>query len=819
MSKVSGLQKPQGAPRLVALGISTDEVDPLLAFFAALPPQVTWAIVFTKPLSLVQLARLKEVLHKSGGPILEWLSTGMRLAPGRVYLPPRHACVELADEAFVLSPAPEGETKPMHLVDTFLLSLLGRDPARTAVVCLDRVPLDGVLGFQQLGEAGAPIFLRPRQGLARRKGQGVLEPGRMPAVLARAFEGETAEPDDSAALDRILGLLERTCHMEISAYKTDMLARRITRRMRLRRHDSFYDYAEALAADPAAVAELYDDLLIGVTGFYRDSEVIQTLRTKVLDPMVASCDGQKPLRIWVPACATGEEAYTLAIELAESFEAAGRAPNFRILASDLRQSSLDVASVGLYDVGAVETVPEVLRDKYFQRVGGQYAVRKSLRAHIVFSSHDALVDPPFLQLDLVSCRNLLIYLNPEPQARLLSMVLFGLRADGALLLGQSETLIRDQDALEVIDRGARLFRKRGDVQPRPVPLPEQDLPQGDPLKLQRPRLGIGLAHRDHVVLNGFDAVLRRYAPSSLLISAEGEVLGWFGAASVLVRKTDGASLRTVEDVVHDDLQIPITVALEKLREGPFETFVRVLKVELAGGAPGRVQLRFEALDTAGAGPLLLVAVTFGDGQTPVPTPQTAPEAEDALFLSRRVQELERDLRLTERTLQHVTERLEATGEELLASNQELQMANRALHRDNHGLNHSNAAIRAQAEDIGLYANGLEAVLDALGIGFVVVSAQGVIHRVSAQLAVRLNLASAPEGLDIARLGLGPDFDALPQVVQDVARSKRPAELSGEGPGGTLWLRVFPQIGPSPRDPQGDAGGDGVVLVFHWPRGP
>ncbi len=843
--------QPQGqaseAPiPLVVVGASAGGLEPLEALFEAAPLNAGWCFVVVQHLSPDYKSMMRELLSRRSKLTIRHIEDGARLEPDTIFLNRPSTLATLVGDVFRTRSYAPDDVLPHLPINALLSSVADRDPARTAAVILSGSGSDGTRGAESVHAAGGMVLVQslaeaafasmPRSALASEIADRVLPARDIPRALAEYFAtGTRKSSGEQEGPKSILKLLEEAHNIDFSDYKPQNVRRRIERRQHLENHATMDAYHAALERSPAALEELYHDLLIGVTEFYRDEESIAALRRKALDVLAASAEARSPLRIWVAACSSGEEAYTIAIELSEALAAAGRTRSFRVIATDVHRRSIDVASAGVYSAEAVARVPAEIRDRYFDRVQDRYVVSPALRQKIIFSVHDVLSDPPFMNLDLVSCRNLLIYLTEQAQARLVSMFLFGLRKDGCLLLGSSESLGRYAAEFQTVDSRCRLFRKMTNRR-----VVDRELLSSK----------LGATSRSDVLLRGhvgarssvfrapvsefrdrdslircYDALLKRYAPSSILVNDQGAVLAWFGEAALYVDTMNNLAEWTVEEVVHPDLHFVINVAAEKLRQQQLETYERRVSVAFADGRVQTCDVRIEPLQEVQGGRLMLVglkphdlAEAAGDAAGgPAAPPSLADE--DTQILSRRIVELERDLRLTEETLQHVTERLEASGEELQASNEELQASNEELQSSNeelHAVNQELVSVSADHErqivQLSELNANIELVLRMLNVGVIYVDAQCRVRRFSALIVERFALEAHDVMRSVSVIGPRPEFFDLPAAVAEVVGGGASRRYEGEDRGARLSVRIQAEEGTEEA-----TGARGAVLIFEWTR--
>ena len=840
-----------GAIPLIALGASAGGLEPLEAFFQNAPHDRGWSYVVIQHLSPDYRSMMKTLLERQLHLRIQHVEDGLGIEPNPLYLNKPSEFVKLENEKFRTRAYDDGDGLPHLPIDYFLSSLCNRDPARTIGVVLSGSGSDGTRGALALHAKGAAIIVQtpqeadfasmPQSVLKSGAVDRILSPAEMPPAIAEYLEhGKdhlTAISAQASRMSReIQELLKQQTNIDFSAYKPDLVQRRIERRQQIHGFRDVDEYRQLLLANPMALDELYQDLLIGVTQFYRNPEAIQALRRDAIDKLVAEKEDDDPIRVWVPACASGEEAYTIAIELNEAIRESGTDRKFRVIATDVHRRSIDRASTGIYAEESLAKMAPDLRDRYFVRHRDQFIVEPVLRQKLIFSVHDALSDPPFMHLDLISCRNLLIYLNSEPRSRIISMFLFGLRRNGFLFLGPSETLGAHSEEFTTVNQRWRLYRKdtaragidrsllsgrpkgrRTDMaaQQFPVARNHSHFPPGDTQELR---------NRD-TLIKSYNALLKRYAPSSILISSDGRVLSWFGAASAFIDTMNNLADWTIEDIVHPSLHFPINVGMEKLRRNKMETYVRRVKVEFDNSQTQYCRLTIERLEQQANTRFLLVSIKLEE-ETPAPEVDDATPAlaanEDAAILSRRITELERDLRLTEETLQQVTERLEASGEELQASNEELQASNEELQASNEELQSSNEELHAvneelvtvsaehelKIEELSDLNENMDLVLRLLKVGVIVFDSKARIRRFSQLVGQRFQMQSHDVDRTLEVVGPRFDFTDLRKLVDETLATGRVFAQNGTYEGRQIAVECHP-IEPSEESDRTR----GAVLIF------
>ncbi len=760
---------------------------------------------------------MNELLGRKTTMKIKHIDDGTQIEPNTVFLNRPNSSAVLEDGVFRTREYQSNDNLPHLPIDTFFASLPPRNMAHTAAVILSGSGSDGTRGTQAVHNSGGAVIAQspseadfpsmPKALITAGNADHILKAADMPSAIAQIFEQGRrvqlnlgGERQDTAK--EILRLLEEQHNIDFTPYKADNVVRRIERRQHLRGLKSMDAYLQQMHENTSVIDELYQDLLIGVTHFFRDPQAMILLRKMVIEPLVANATPDKPLRIWVPGCASGQEAYTIAMLVAETIRESQATCQFRIIATDVHKRSLDIASAGVYTTDSIQNIPEELRHRYFQNSGDNWTVSHDLRQRIIFSIHNALTDPPFLDLDLVSFRNVLIYFKDEAQIRVLAMFLFGLKSEGYLFLGPSESLGQHSDDFTVIESRWRLFQKKSTrsrhLNPallsstvgRRVNRPYQDLIEPVPARKRNSMLqDVSETRSRETLMRSYDLLLKQYAPSSILITSDGSVLSWFGTASAFIDTMNNMAEWTVEGVIHPDLQFVINVGIQKLRSGELESLSRKVSVDMGTNHRQTCVLTLEALEMSLTPQLMLVRIQLEEDPDEQPRAAESLEvstttSEDTALLARRIRELERDLKLTEETLQHVTERLEASGEELQASNEEL-----------HAVNEELVSLSTEHErKIELYTalnSETDYLLKALGIGVIVVDADLRILRFSTLVASAFEMEAHDVRRNLRIIGPRLDFVDLPALTAQVIENNEIALVSGAQDGTNYAIEVHP----------------------------
>ena len=706
----AGRPETAGTVPIVGLGASAGGIEALIQFFDAMPAGTGVAFVVVLHLDPTRESQLSAILglHTSM-PVVE-IEDGTDVAPNHVYvIAPNHDLTLDGDTLRLTDPSqPRGHHHP---VDVLFKSLAEQRQERAAAIILSGTGTNGTQGLKEIRAAGGLILIQdpsgarfdgmPRSAIGVGLSDHVMAPGDMPGTLKRYFQhGYVAAPDGLAALpadkqpglDQILDLLRARSGQEFRSYKPSTLLRRINRRMSLKNLGELGEYIELLQADPNEVQVLVRDLLISVTSFFRDTQAWTILDETVITQLVADRETGASVRVWVPACASGEEAYSIAMLLIERAEAAHKQFDLKIFATDVLDDNLNAARAGVYPGASVEMLPPERVRGFFEKLDGSYQIRKTLRDLVVFARHDLLRDPPFSRMDLITCRNMLIYIEPEYQRRALTLFHFALREGGRLFLGSAETIGRADDLFEPVSKKWRIYRRIGPTRHDIVDFP---LHGGHLAGQHRMDAIPSYEPSVRVTETARRVLLDRYAPASVLIDQKGRVLYFHGETGDYLKQPNGEPTRDLLAMAREGL-------LAKLR-GAMDTAITSSHDTSFSAQIRQSDMQRLVCVTLSPLPSSLLLVTFEpESRDPAPVARE-PEAGEREASSA----LEDELRSTRAELQGTIEQLESVNEELKASNEESTSINEELQSTNEELETSKEELQSFNEELHTVNNQLQ----------------------------------------------------------------------------------------------------------------
>ena len=794
--------------RVVGIGASAGGIEALELFFDNLPPDTGMTFVVVQHLSPDFKSIMGELLGRHTRLPIGLVEDGLALERDRIYLIPPGKEMIVSNGRFLLSDR-DPHTELTLPVDVFFRSLAQDCGARAVAIVLSGGGTDGSRGIQDVHVAGGLVIVQdpqsaqfdgmPRAAVETGVADEILAPAEMPGALVGRVGGRSSAAAEMSAIEpqglaAVYAMLEQEFGINFTHYKPSTVTRRIERRLVLARSNDIEEYVRRLRQDREELDLLYRDLLIGVTCFFRDPAAFELLETKVLPDLLRRVPSDTPVRIWVAGCATGEEAYSLAIVLHDLMAVHGERP-VKIFATDVHRGSLDRAANALYEEAALTNVSEERVQRYFRRVGKMYQVVPDLRQMIVYAQHDVIRDAPFTRVDLITCRNLLIYLQPAVQQKVLSLFHFALNRDGMLFLGPSETTSSMGQAFTPVDKTWRLYRKHSDARTT-VDRRFAPVPSGEP---RAPVQAPGRRYSLSQLLATYDAILDDVMPPSLLVSDRGELVHSFGGASRFLRPRDGRQDLDVLDFVDGELKLVLVGGLKRALAEPTTIVYNGVRISVEGKvAAYKVTIRRVGARNA-ATPNLLVSFHLAQqGEAKHPS---SPVTEVDLDQVSRQQlgALEAELAYTKENLQSAIEELETSNEELQASNEELQTSNEELQSTNEELQSVNeelytvnAEYQRKIAELTELTNDMDNLLASTDVGTIFLDRQLKIRKFTPQIATIFDLVAHDVGRSIETFAhklehpeLVPDLKRVLDAGTPIERELRDVDQR------TFFLRILP----------------------------
>jgi two-component system CheB/CheR fusion protein len=799
---------PDAGFPIVGIGGSAGSLAAFQEILRHLPADSRLAVVIVSHQDPSVPSLLAEILAKATSMTVSQGSDGTPLAPGNVYVAPPGRYLGVHDGVL----RHEGRIERLHTplpIDAFFRSLAQDQKQRAVGVVVSGSGADGALGLAAIRDMAGLTLAQDIQSAefpgmpASAIATGMVDLVLLPAQIAerllvhsRQLTATRTAPSvplrAADSLERIIALVADRTQQDFSDYKRGTIERRLERQLQLHQLGDLAAYARFLEENPAELAALARDWLIGVSGFFRDPEAFAALE-RALPQLVASrCDGV--LRAWVPGCATGQEAYSIAILLLEEIERAQARVKLQIFATDINPLAIEMARTARYPEGiAAEVEPKRLA-RFFTRDDRSFVVNRYVRETIVFAGQNLLRDPPFTKLDLLSCRNVLIYFTPEAQKRILPLFHYSLNPGGLLLLGSSESPTGFDELFTPIDRRWKLFRcgESAGVRPIPIEWANRSLPS---VALPKPAPGAAAAQS----FTPADMLRRHladhYGPPSVLVNVSGQVSQIHGRTGEFLEPAAGQASLNVLDMARRGLRGPLSAALRVVSRGDQSVAERTARVRTNGGFVA-VRVRVTRLALV-PDPTLLITFERLDDRTR--EAEESPPEPEQLAPSDRIGELEETLRSTRDDLQSTIEALQAANEELASANEEVQSTNEELRTSkeetqslNEELTTSNADLHAKVDSLAQANDDLTNLLAVTGIAIVFLDEQLRVRRFTPAAQRLIPLVDSDIGRPLANLAAPLGYPDLLAAARDVLDTLTPSEKEVRTEGGVWYTtRISP----------------------------
>lgn len=784
----------------IGIGASAGGLEALQDLFANTPSDTGVAYIVVQHLSPDYESMMPELLSRHSRMPIQQITDSTEIHSDHIYLMPPRKNMMIADGKLLLTDAMP-EQPPQMPIDFFFKSLAQNYGHRAVGIILSGTGSDGTRGIKALKEEGGLVIVQepssakfdgmPRSALNTGLADLTLVASEMGDNLVRFFKhpyiagtqpSRSEDEEDNQVYDDIFKLLKRQSSINFSQYKASTVARRIERRLGINQLNGLNAYHRLLLESPKELQVLSKELLIGVTRFFRDAEIFDYINNRVVPDLVASAMGRdQSLRIWVAGCSTGEEAYSLAILFREYIEKENLDCKVSIFATDVDSNAIAEASTGLYSEDIQFDMSEERLEKYFEARPGGFQIVRSIRESVIFATHNMLEDPPFSNIDLVTCRNVLIYFQQGAQKRVLSSLFFALRYKGYLWLGPSESMGDLKSHFDQVSDRNKLFQK---ISNQRVPIgstpPGITLPgkSASPVSMQ-PFNNVARASK---AVSGplslvQDRLLKQFVPACIVLNDTFEAIHVYGDVSLYVRPMGAGKVsNNINDIIHEDLSVAVSTALyrcEKCQEDIFYTDV-ILRNE-----------KSEDLNIN----LSVLIVRSGERDSPVTTTnyviqfQINEDAEKVVEKSgvafdpqessrQRIMDLEAELIKKQEHLQVTIEELETTNEELQSANEELMSANEELQSTNEELQSVNEELytvnseyQEKITQLTELNDDLDSVINATNIGIVFLDEALSIRKFTEVANQYIHLMASDVGRPLHHISHDLKYDEL---INDVA---------------------------------------------------
>ncbi|MBR1127971.1 CheR family methyltransferase [Bradyrhizobium iriomotense] len=821
VGETAGEPEPQAkAPLVIGVGASAGAIDSIERFFAKLTLGDDQAVVLVlQSAEALDDARLRSIIQRADGARFADIRDAMAVEGGTIYRSPAAMITTIQDGRFAVRKAEQGPGE-RATIDSFLVSLAEERAEQSIGVLLSGTGGDGTLGTATLKDHGG---LAIAERLAGDEASDHLVDSNRPAAIAdyvlppedipehiqvyarhlRRLEEKQGFDEVLAAaatsLSRIADILRNKTGNDFHGYKQNTFLRRVQRRMQVVQIEEITSYVDFLRNDKDEAQNLFNDLLIGVTEFFRDKREFEVFETQIIPKIFEDKGNGQQVRVWVLGCATGEEAYSIGILLREHMATLDSAPQVQIFATDIDGRALAAARVGRYRTDIEQDMSPERLARWFVREGDTYCVVKELREMCIFSQHNVIKDAPFSKLDLVSCRNLLIYLNAELQNRVIPLFHFALLPERFLFLGNSENVTRHPKLFAPIDRRARIFRKLDTGTRLPPEFPISTSAGRAPVEVPPVRSfgpDVGLERRAQ-------RIAERYAPAYVITDNNFQILHFSGRTGRYIEPTAGAASLDLLQLVHRDLRLELRTALSRASETNEVAHAEHVQLGVNGHRV-LVDITVEPIQD-GAGGHRNFIVLFKDGPAHI---ADAPENNPGVLVrTEHVERLEGELRATRERLQATIEELESTNEELKSSNEEYQSLNEELQSANEELETSreelqsvneelttvNGELAHRVQELTRATSDLKNFLESTQIATVFLDNDLRVMNFTPAITHILHLVETDVGRPIAhikaRIPIEELYDDVRRVLRTLASAER--ELTAPDSGTRYIVRILP----------------------------
>jgi two-component system CheB/CheR fusion protein len=700
-------QTPDEDFPIVGIGASAGGLEALEKFFNNMPHDSGMAFVIVMHFDPTSKSLMSEILKRYSKMEVVQVEEGIKVEPDHVYIiPPNKDMAILRGDLHLLEPVVRKGIR--HPIDFFLRSLADDKREKSICIILSGTGTEGTLGLKAVkGEDGMVMVQdvksaaydgMPASAISTGLADYILPPEKMPDQLLkymkRFFIKGTRKPESISgytnSLQKIIILIRDKTGHDFSLYKQSTIIRKVEMRMNIHQIDNISDYIRYLQENPSEIDTLYKGLLIGVTKFFRDPQAYENLKKEIIPELLQN---KNTARIWVPACSTGEEAYTMAIVFKEHLDETKSKLKVQIFATDVDRAAIEIARAGVYPDSIAVDVSQERLQRFFRKNPDTYTINKEIREMVIFSPQNVIKDPPFSKLDMVSCRNLLIYIGPELQKRLLRLFYISLNPDGILFLGNSETIGEFTDLFGALDRKWKIYRRKSGVSiplmayiTNIAPFEITQLTETHDIKHK----GIDIGELTEKIL------LESYVPSCVIINEKGDILYIHGKTGKYLEPSPGKASFNIMEMAREGLKFELNAAIRRVIAQKKDIVFKDLNVKM-NGAIQTVNLVVKSIEKPETMQGLMMVI-FEDVKTPK-IPRSSKKKYTAKQMIERVTDLEHELKSTRENLQATIEELQTSNEELKSTNEELQSANEELQSANEELEASREELQSINEEL------------------------------------------------------------------------------------------------------------------------
>lgn len=802
---------------IVGMGASAGGLEALKDFFFTAPSNMDMAFVIIQHLDPTHKSLMVQLLKSQTEMNVMEVKDNTKVAPNNVYvIPPNKDMAIYNGFLRLMEPsAARGFRKP---IDFFFKSLAEDQQEKAIGIILSGTGTEGTLGLKDIkGQGGLSIVQdpetakydgMPRNAITAGVEDFVLPVKKIPEFLIKYVKNRTFKPEinhditstKKEQLEKIFILLRNETGCNFGDYKNSTVIRRIEKRMALNQIDKLENYLKYLQKNKEELKKLFADLLIGVTNFFRDNEAYNAVE-KIIPQIIESKSDGESIRIWVAGCSTGEEAYSLAILFDEAISKQEKSLKLQIFASDLDERAINTARQGVYPETIFADVTTERLSRYFERDTNSYRIKKEIRDKVIFSVHNLIKDPPFSKQDMVSCRNLLIYLNVEAQKKVFAIFNYALNTGGVLFLGSSETLGEYADLFEVIDRKNKLFKHKK-VHKKNIPDIGYLFKEPANIKVSALITTPKREQIDNLTKITEQFLLSNYAPASAIINSNGEAIYFSGNTGKYLQPSPGEAKLNIVEMAREGLKTDLRTLISQIRKGK--------KTEIRKGINVKTNGSFQVIDLClrSLHDFLpdedFFMISFED-QNVISDPDIELKSPNTNETS-ELQALEQELTATKEYLRSTIEELEVSNEELKSSNEELQSSNEELQSTNEELETSkeelqsvneeiitvNTELQGKIDELALAYDDMNNLLASTEIGTIFLDADLNIKRFTPPMSKIINLIQSDVGRPIQHLSSNLFYEGIVDDAKKVLEKLTPFQSAVKSNNGTWYqMQIMP----------------------------
>jgi two-component system, chemotaxis family, CheB/CheR fusion protein len=821
--KRSAKSKKNGFP-IVGIGSSAGGLEALKLFFQNVAPDSNMAYISVSHLIPNKRSMMTSILQQFTSLPVNDIEDGVTVQPDHVYVVTPNRLVSVHHGHLYLR-EPVSRIVTQHPIDQFLLSLAGDQGEKAIAVILSGSGSEGAQGIEAIKEHGGFVAVQspktaihdsmPQQSLATGLADIELPPDKIPEKIYKYWQTwrlfSHAPPVKTlpmADYNKIFSLINDEMGYDFSTYKRTTIYRRIQRRISVQQLDSTKEYVRYLERNPCEVQKLFKELLIGVTGFFRDREEFDYLKTAIIPSLFAGKTKRDALRVWVPGCATGEEAYSIAMIILDVLQRKEMTVPFHIFATDIDKEAIDKARGGVFPEPSADNIPEPFSSKYVTAFENRIKIKPAVRDTVIFSVQNVLGDPPFSKLDLISCRNLLIYLESNSQQRLLEIFHYALRPGGILFLGAAESVGENIDLFKLINKKHKFFQRKnvisvpGQISKFSVGFMKPHKATETSAKPFIPPLEVESKQVD-VMKAAKDLILRDYSPTAIIIEKNGDVKYSFGAIEKYLAFSSGRTSLNINDIAREGLGLMISSSLRNVMKEKKTVTLKNVQYK-SEGATSFVDISVKPFFKPHPLQDLFLVVFTEPQKTEITMKAQGPLRADThndqiRYLETELRDAKENLRKQIEEMQGSNEELQSTNEELQSANEELQSANEELetYREeqqsiNEELETVNSKLKMKNDEYQRISQEVENLMSNTKVATLFLDTNLVIKRFTPEMTKIMHLIDTDIGRPITDLAPHPFTEGIAADAKKVLETLSPIEEEIQDAHGNWYIkRILP----------------------------